>query len=552
MAKSTKAPPGKGEGPPDPKDRKAFQNWLEKQPREWSVTIAARAALRVLPLVHAKDLPLIALQVFRATAITRFAAKYPNRTIEVSLVADAGKGADAVIFANLTEASANVTYAVSEAAYTAYGGSASAHYTSNVLASAVQASASAASAIYSAVKQDALRLDHDVLTAGQLARDQLWPIPAPAELDEAWQRLRMELHALGHHWQVWIDWYQNVALHEAHRGITEAEDAAFTDIPGILPWDDGAEAVNTEIARRLQALREGGTLEPFISAPKLDSEDQKTRTIARLAEIASPQPSITDDGRLDAGPNQPFDVPTIDEDLSTLPVRQRNLIKVILADLPKNAPKHLKSSLRSYDDELKVRGAQPILGLLKDDADIIAAAVAASRAEDEWLEPGMCKAFDRFDENHTLFVEHFPLDAEREAVYAGTPLDEDHATGRKLIEPFEMVAKAAQEAHKAGAATDDFLAVIDKMTEFARVVSSQPPASSPNRQSSVPSSEIKISPEDRIQPVTTKKRVILGALGFFERTYALIGTTVTIATASYAGMAEALKPAIEMLSRLLR
>jgi hypothetical protein len=197
---------------------------------------------------------------------------------------------------------------------------------------------------------------------------------------------------------------------------------------------------------------------------------------------------------------------------------------------------------------LKARGARPILGLLKDDADIIAAAVNASRAEDEWLEPGMRKAFDRFAENHALFVVHFPLDTEREAVYARTLIDEGEATGKKLVEPFEHVAKAVQEAHKVGTATDDFLMAVDKMTELARVLSTQPPPPSDLKRGAP--DEIKVLPGDRIQPVSVKKRTILGAIGFFERTYNLIGSTVTIA--GYAGIAEALRPAIEMLSRFLR
>ena len=65
--------------PPDPRNREAFQQWLGTKPREWSVAIAARAALRVLPLVRtakfgSEEASAILLPVFRATAIARFAA----------------------------------------------------------------------------------------------------------------------------------------------------------------------------------------------------------------------------------------------------------------------------------------------------------------------------------------------------------------------------------------------------------------------------------------------------------------------------------------------
>src|SRR6202008_4352734 len=116
-------------------------------------------------------------------------------------------------------------------------------------------------------------------------------------------------------------------------------------------------------------------------------------------------------------------IPEVDDDLAELPFRQRNLIKNILRDLPENAPKHLKDFLRSYDDELKARGTQPMLGILRDDADIIAAAVHAPRAEDEWLEAGMRKAFGRFAENHQHIIDHYPLDPKREETYAATDVD---------------------------------------------------------------------------------------------------------------------------------
>ncbi|GLH80828.1 hypothetical protein SSBR45G_57370 [Bradyrhizobium sp. SSBR45G] len=288
--------------------------------------------------------------------------------------------------------------------------------------------------------------------------------------------------------------------------------------------------------------------------PSTTDMDRRRDTLERLAELASPQPSINLNGRLDVHPNQAYDIPSVEGDIALLPLRQRNLVKVILGDLPKNAPGYLRSSLRSYDRELKVRGSQPILGLLKDDAGIIAAAVSARHAEDEWLEPGMRTAFDLFDENHRRIVEHFPLDATREAVYGATQLREDQAEGNRLTEPFETVSKAALEAHKAGATTDEFLAVIDKMTEFARVISTQPSEALGGRSRLPLSSHGHTVADDRLSPsapVTMKKRVILGALGFFERTYNLIGTSVTIATASYGGIAAALRSAIEQLVRLL-
>jgi hypothetical protein len=549
MAKSTRARTAKGTGPPDPRDFRAFRDWLKKQPREWSVIIAARAALRVLPLMRAsRSADAIMLPMFRAVAIAQFAAKYPKYPSRaIAAAAAAAAAATSVAAADAPDAYAAADVAAASASAAAAASASEAAGFAGYAASTAIAAANDATVV-AAIENDALRLYGRTLTANRLAREPLWSALSSPRI--AWQGLARQLRRQARHWQVWIDWYDDVVVGAPHAVTSEAEDAAFTDIPGKLPWSDGADAVNTEIARRLQALRESGAFEPAIPVPGLDSETKKTRTIARLAELASPQPSITDKGQLDAGPNQPFDVPTADDDLSTLPIRQRNLIKGILNNLPANAPKYLKDFLGFYDDELKVRGVQPILGLLKDDADIITAAVAAPSAADEWLEPGMRKAFDRFAENHIVFVEHFPLDPEREAMYAQTSLDEDRATGKKFVEPFETVAKATEEAHKAGATTDDFLAVIDKVTELVRFLSTQPPARLPSTADSA-SVEIRVSPQDRIQPVSTKKRAILGALGFFERTYNLLGSSVTIATASSIGLAEALKPAIEALVRLL-
>jgi hypothetical protein len=55
----------------------------------------------------------------------------------------------------------------------------------------------------------------------------------------------------GKHWSIWTRWYDRIL---EGRVATIAEDAAFTDLPGDLPWDQGAEAVNTKIAARVEAF----------------------------------------------------------------------------------------------------------------------------------------------------------------------------------------------------------------------------------------------------------------------------------------------------------
>jgi hypothetical protein len=337
-------------------------------------------------------------------------------------------------------------------------------------------------AVTNVVQDDAKRLHGRATTSAQLAAAPLWPSLPPSPIGGAWQGLAQELRRHGDHWSVWTDWYDDVL---AGTPRSEAEEAAFTDIPGRLPWRAGADAVNTEIARRLAEIRRDQ--EPAEISDQSPTSERNRRPIATiisdLAEVASPQPALTSRGQLDAIPNRAFDLPSADDDLSTLPIRQSNLIKIILSDVPRNAPAYLWASLRSYQEELMARGVQPILPLLKDGAEIIAAAVHAPRAEDEWLEPGMCKAFDKFDENHILFVAHFPRDAEREAIYSQTPLDEERASGKELIEPFEAVAKATQDAHGEKRVTDNFVTVIERLTDLARVLATQPAASASQCQS---------------------------------------------------------------------
>jgi hypothetical protein len=296
-------------------------------------------------------------------------------------------------------------------------------------------------------------------------------------------------------------------------------------------------------AKRLEAEAEAKRLEAEAEAKRHEAE-RRPRLRARLAEVASPAPSIAPDGRLDAGPNEVYDSPTEDSDLPALPIQQRAVIKTILSGLPSNAPRHLRSSLESYDDELRARGVQAILGLLKNMAEIIEAAIGAPNARQEWLEDGMYAAFKVFSEYHALFVKHFPLDPEREELYSLTPVDESSATGSKLFGPFEEVAAAAVEANKGRLTTDEFLRVVKKVAEYAKVISSLPPTTY--------SWDGGLPTVDLIPPASTKKRIILSGLGFFERAYNLLGTSVTLAsTPEGIALLTEFRNAIDALSKLL-
>jgi len=261
MAKATQrktGDSGSGNDAPDPSDRDAFLHWQRDKPRSWSVVIATRAALRVLPLSSGfPDQPDVMLRSLRAAAIARFAAKRLTHVTwgEADHVAKvAGRAAHGVV--GVHAAGLVVSAYTARFARSAKGKQNRERYVNDLVrtaASAVtEAAVRAAADVKEAVRWDIHQLQIEAVEAKRLAQARLWFKLPPPNIASAWTGLAEALRKQGDHWSVWVDWYDHVLRGTRTR---EAEDAAFTDLPGVLPWDDGAEAVNVEIARRLKVFR---------------------------------------------------------------------------------------------------------------------------------------------------------------------------------------------------------------------------------------------------------------------------------------------------------
>ena len=236
-----------------PSDLEAFQQWLGTKPREWSVVIAARAALRVLPLARtakfgSEEARTTLLRVFRATAIARFAAVYPNRTIEALVAARAATARAPVYVTNAAAAAA------ADALAAAIFARAAADIAVRFAADATFA-ADAAFEAYTAIRRDALDLVVGDIPPDRLARAPLWQLSEtgvalpPADMFGMWVELRSDLLRLDEHWQAWIDWYEDViAGSPPSPARSEAWEAAFTDVQHpSYPWTLGRRPRGCEL-----------------------------------------------------------------------------------------------------------------------------------------------------------------------------------------------------------------------------------------------------------------------------------------------------------------
>ena len=203
-----------------------LRSWLESLPPEqgrWvAVAIAARVALRVLPLVEMeaqrnRHFEILTFAVFFATALARIAAVYPIRA----------NTADAFILAASPDGNAYAAFAAFHAADAAKA--AKAADAANAAAAAAADNAAAAAdadntAIWEAVSRDAKFIASGG-AARALACEPLWIGGEPDWSTQHWKLLQDALPR-ENDWQVWIDWCERRL-----KGLSDSEEVARQTAP---------------------------------------------------------------------------------------------------------------------------------------------------------------------------------------------------------------------------------------------------------------------------------------------------------------------------------
>jgi hypothetical protein len=261
--------------------------WLDENPREISIAIASRAALRAVPALFLgkhKDRTRyrnsIVLPVFRALAESWTAAAWPTISSEISK-SDAYYNAE-----RATRSIANYQSEIDKIEALISAVSAAAHACAtvrsniNIALNAVDAvndallaakqvgtfhSNVALNAMQAAISVDINELktkDQTGMRSNTLVIQRLWPKEIPDWASEGWSKLKTHLLACNEDWEVWVEWYEariNGGL-DGLRKETERKRIAMDD----TIWNKGPKWANAHIR---ELLRSNEPPQPPIDGP---------------------------------------------------------------------------------------------------------------------------------------------------------------------------------------------------------------------------------------------------------------------------------------------
>lgn len=323
-----------------------LRRWLEARPENTrqrdAVAIAARAALRMLPLADVPALPAsrragLTLAVFRATALSRVVAVHPTRSSELRSAIRSASRADVHAAANAPASyyaaraaasavactDAPAAFAFAAAADATYSAADAARYTGDTVAEADDA----ANTANTAAAADVAALSNGV-TATSLARAKpIWlrkndgerhgviRAETPKKIADHWRAMRAALLAQGDDWDFWVDWYEAVLkgrtpFPKLKGKARENLEVAIALIPDEV-WARGPAVANAEIKRLVAEAHVTSDL-PFPTEGQINLEMMVHRQPPKVPkpQPAAIEPVVLADGRI----GLPSEAPAVDLD----------------------------------------------------------------------------------------------------------------------------------------------------------------------------------------------------------------------------------------------
>jgi hypothetical protein len=268
---------------PDFSKQEHLERWLRSQPWQVGIALAARSALRVLPII---GLPLardgtgaltladekILQTQFRALSIAwiGFGAYAGDRRLRI--VARAGLAAATILPIGFLSTNSAASAARRSVAQAVHALTTAGQKNSDALVAAIGDAFSAESACSERRGASALTGDVEFLAGGapsSLVNVPLWPNHPPTWAEQWWRNLKLALTNAQNDWQVWTAWYDDRL--DGRVRSTERE-VAYVDVPDDL-WGQGPAVVNAAINSRIKE-HEPST-QPILP-PEMPARDQST------------------------------------------------------------------------------------------------------------------------------------------------------------------------------------------------------------------------------------------------------------------------------------
>lgn len=406
--------------------REELEAWLDDRPYEWSLVIALRASLRVVPLaidptkwVDEQEAKRLSLAVHRAMVVSWAVARNTENAEELrdsalaacktvmpftnpsqSRAWSATRAAS--VWVDTARLAADTNYASADAAY---AGEAAAESAAGLASEEAKESASYGAELWSSISTDCEELIEGKLPANLLIHH-LWS-NAPNWWFTSVNSAGKWLFDAGSGFNLWRVWFESRV-----RGIKttfalfdeEADEAFYRWIVGQDDdwWSREPDEVNAEIAAFIDGLR-GVTGQNYVSSLVPDEA-------RRVLENTADPEAVFENGKFTIRASMRFG-PARTIAPTSLAETLIDLSEMLAEGLEDNAPRALRAALRTYSRSLKRDPKQPSSDTLDPAAGVVRK-LHRNDGHDIWAK-GLDESFERFLKGHARLFGKLPEPAKQ-------------------------------------------------------------------------------------------------------------------------------------------